>query len=118
MSIDTRAVAEAFSGHRFADAYDHLAPDLEWVLVGASTIRGKDAALEACEETLAALANATTEFTRFVSVADQDGAVVDAVGRYLDEDGSTSVVSSCDIYEFAGDLVVRITSYTLELEGS
>ena len=31
MTNHTRAVAEAFSGHRFADAYDHLAPAVRWV---------------------------------------------------------------------------------------
>ncbi len=40
---------------------------------------------------------------------------VDAVARYVDEAGSTSVVSSCDIYEFDGDALVTITSYAVEL---
>jgi hypothetical protein len=29
-----RETAEAFSGHRFRDAYDALAPDVRWTSVG------------------------------------------------------------------------------------
>jgi len=108
-------IAEAFSGHRFADAVPHLAPDARWVLVGQTTIEGGDAIVAACENTAGELAGITTTFTRFVSVADAGGAVVDAVGRYVDEAGSTSVVSSCDIYEFDGETLVTITSYAVEL---
>ncbi len=33
--IDTnRAVAEAFSGHRFTDTYRHLAPSVTWTAPG------------------------------------------------------------------------------------
>jgi hypothetical protein len=40
---------------------------------------------------------------------------VDVVARYVDPDGTTSVVSSCDIDEFDADQVVQITSYAMEL---
>lgn len=72
--------------------------------------------IAACEDTLAELATSTSEFTRFVSVASAEAAAVDAVGRYTAPDGATSSVSSCDIYEFRGDLVARITSYAVDLE--
>jgi hypothetical protein len=40
--MDNREIAKAFSGHRFADAYPHLAQNVRWVLVGAevATVRG------------------------------------------------------------------------------
>jgi hypothetical protein len=40
---------------------------------------------------------------------------VDAVARYVDAAGETSVVSSCDIYEFDRDRLMAITSYAVEL---
>lgn len=43
--------------------------------------------------------------------------VVEATGRYIDEDG-TSVVASCDIYEFDGPQIVGITSYNVEVEAA
>ena len=60
---------------------------------------------------------ASAEFSRFVSVADDRVAAIDAVGRYVSPDGSVSVVSSADVYEFNGDgHVTTITSYAVELE--
>lgn len=60
---------------------------------------------------------ASTEFLRFVSVGDERLAAVDAIGHYVGTDGTTSVVSSADIYEFDGEgRVTTITSYAVELE--
>jgi hypothetical protein len=44
-------IAEAFSGHRFAEAVVHPAADARWVLVGQTTIEGRDAIVAACENT-------------------------------------------------------------------
>ena len=118
--MDHRQVAEAFSGHRFAESYDAMSPDVRWVLPGQASIDGKDAVVAACEASVAEMAQLTsTEFTRFVSGAGADVAVVDAVGRYVDGDGATTVVSSADVYEFDGaGLLVRITSYAVELDAT
>ena len=116
MSSHNRDIAAAFSGHRFRETYDHLAPDIVWVAAGGSTTEGKDGVISTCEETLAELADTTTEFTRFLTVADDDAAAVDVIGRYTDLAGGTSTVASCDIYEFRDNLVTRITSYTVEID--
>ena len=116
MSSSVRDIAAAFSGHRFREAYDHLAPDVVWVAVGSSTTEGKEAVMAVCEETLAELESSTTEFTRFLVVADDQSAAVDVIGRYAGPDGGTSSVSSCDIYEFRDGLVTRITSYAVEID--
>jgi len=109
-------IAEAFSGHRFSDAYDHLAADIQWVLIGGETIQGRDQVIRACEQTAAELTETTTEFLRFLTIAGTGAVAVDAVARYVGADGTTSVVSSCDIYEFDKGVVAAITSYTAELE--
>jgi ketosteroid isomerase-like protein len=115
-----RETAEAFSGHRFRDAYDALSPDVRWTAVGEGVVTGRQSVVDACESTLAELATTTTVFSRFVVVADADGksAAVDVVARYVDPDGTTSVVSSCDIYEFSDGLVTTITSYAVELDAA
>jgi hypothetical protein len=117
--MDSKQIAEAFSGHRFAETYDHLAVDVRWVLPGQTIIEGKSAVIDACASAATRMAELTsTEFSRFVSVADDRVAAIDAVGRYLSPDGTVSVVSSADIYEFDGDgQVTTITSYAVELEG-
>lgn len=116
--MHTQQIAEAFSGHRFTEVYDRLAADVRWVLPGQASIVGKDDVVAACDSSLAEMAQlASAEFTRFVCVAGDRTAAVDAVGRYASPDGSVSVVSSADIYEFDGDgKVTTITSYAVELE--
>ena len=113
-----RETAEAFSGHRFHDAYAALSPDVRWTAVGEGVVTGRQAVVDACEATLAELATTTTDFSRFVVVADPDGSAVavDVIARYVDADGTTSVVSSCDIYEFSDGQVTAITSYAVELD--
>jgi ketosteroid isomerase-like protein len=113
-----RETAEAFSGHRFRDAYDVLAPDVRWTSVGQGTVTGRQAVVDACEATLAELASTTVEFVRFVVVADDGAAAVDVVGRYVDADGEVAAVSSCDVYEFTGGLLTTLTSYAVELDPS
>jgi ketosteroid isomerase-like protein len=116
MSSHNKDIAAAFSGHRFRETYDDLAPDIVWVAVCGSTTEGKSGVISTCEETLAELANTTTEFTRFLTVADEDVAAVDVIGHYTDLAGGSSTVASCDIYEFRDNLVTRITSYTVEID--
>ena len=111
-----RETAEAFSGHRFSDAYPALAHEVRWTSVGQGTLVGRQSVVDACEATLAELATTTTEFLRFVVIADGDAAAVDAVGRYVDAEGDVSVVSSCDVYEFTDGVLTTITSYTVELD--
>ncbi|WP_222271447.1 nuclear transport factor 2 family protein [Modestobacter marinus] len=110
-----RAVAEAFSGHRFPDAYGSLHPDVRWTQVGQEVLTGRQAVVDACEATLAELVTTTVEFSRFLVVADENAAAVDVVGRYVDADGATSVGCSCDVYEFRDGMVTAITSYAVEL---
>jgi ketosteroid isomerase-like protein len=110
-----RGVAEAFSGHRFAEAYPALADDVRWELVGEDVLVGRQAVVDACEGTLAALGEGSTEFLRFVVVAEGDRVAVDTIARYTEPDGSTGTVSSCDVYEFADGRLVAIRSYGVEL---
>jgi hypothetical protein len=115
MTNTAATIAEAFSRHRFAETYPHLAADVRWTAVGQATMDGRDEVVAACEAATTEMAGTTVEFTRFVSIAGPDAAAVDVVARYADPDGGVSVVSSCDIYEFADDLLVAITSYAVEL---
>jgi SnoaL-like domain len=112
----TRRIAEAFSGHRFREVYDVLADDVRWTLVGGEVVVGRQAVVDLCEQTLAALEGGSSEFLRFVSIAQDDAAAVDVVARYVDGDGGVTLVSSCDVYEFASSRLTAITSYTAEIE--
>ncbi|MGY1741895.1 MULTISPECIES: nuclear transport factor 2 family protein [unclassified Blastococcus] len=111
-----RDIAEACSRHRFRDAYPALAEDVVWTAVGGGPpVRGRQGVADACEATLAALATTTVEPLRVLVVADAAAVAVDTVTRYTDGD-EVSVVSSCDVHEFAGGVVTAITSYAVELD--
>jgi len=118
MAADTRQISEAFSGHRFKETYEHLAPDVRWVLLDHGEIEGKDAVVEACDSSAAEMAKlASVDFRRFDAVAGDRLAVIDAEARYESPDGSVSLVSSADVYEFDDNgLVEIITSYAVELD--
>lgn len=115
MALTNRQIAEAFSGHQFDRTFDRLAEDIRWDLVGQQALVGKAAVVAALEESAAQLAGVTTTFGSVTVVGGDDCVVVDAVGRYVDGDGVESVVSSCDIYDFTGDLVTAIKTYAVEL---
>jgi ketosteroid isomerase-like protein len=110
-----REVATAISGHRFRDAYAALSPDVRWVSVGEGELTGRQAVVDACEAALVALSAGTAEFLRFVVIADDEAVAVDSVARYADADGTTSLVSSCDVFEFRDGLLAAVRSYAVEL---
>ena len=109
-------IAEAFSRHRFAETYEHLAPDVQWIPIGASTIEGREAVIATCEESAAYLSQVTTKFRSFRTVVGDDAVVVDSLATYIDSDQETSVVASCDLYDFANGELTKITSYAVELD--
>lgn len=111
-----RAVAEAFSGHRFADTYGHLAPSVTWTAHGASRTDGRDAVIAACEASTQELGQLTTQFLTFRSIADGDSVAVETVGRYEEAGQGASFVASVDLYDFADGQVTRIVSYATEIQ--
>lgn len=115
MTTTPEAVATAFSGHRFAEAYPALHIDVRWSLVGGPVIDGRASVVEACESSSAELSETRTRFTRFETVVGVDAVVVDAEAEYEEADGSMTTVASCDLYRFAAGQVVAITSYNIEL---
>ena len=116
MPQSIQAIAEAFSRHRFSEALPHFSEGVTWSLLGEDTLTGKDAVVAACDSTTAELRDVTTVFSHFRTIVGEDCVVIDSIGRYTDAGGSTSVVASCDIFDFADGLVTAIRSYNIELE--
>lgn len=111
-----RTVAEAFSGHRFRETYPHLSPNITWVARGESPTVGRDAVIAACDDSADELAQLSTEFLVFRTVAEADTVAVESVGRYVESDGATSYVASCDLYDFVDGELARIVSYASEID--
>jgi SnoaL-like domain len=114
-TITTEEVARSFSGHRFEETFDHIAEEAVWHLVGQARLEGRDAIIKACRATAAENAETDTTWLRFVSAGTGAVVAVDAIGRYTGPSDTVSTVSSCDIYEFDGDMMVAIISYAVEL---
>jgi limonene-1,2-epoxide hydrolase len=108
-------LAVSFSSHRFSDTYDHLTPSVRWVSVGSSTMVGRDAVVEACEQATAEMAELRLDRRRFLAIAGDAGVAIDTVTAYVDPSGEESVVASCDIYEFQDGRISAITSYAVEV---
>jgi len=108
-------IAEAFSHSRFTETYSYLMDDVRWNLVGDRRIAGREDVMDTCEHSAEYLAGVTTRFTKFKIVAGESSVVIASEAEYVDDDGQSSVVASCDIYDFSAGRLAEITSYTIEL---
>lgn len=113
MTLSTREIAEAFSGHNFAAAFPHLDEHVIWRLPGSDAIHGRDAVIAVTQATTAQLIDTQIHTERCVVVDGGDTVAVDTVTRY-DDHGDISTVASADIYEFHDGMISQITSYTVE----
>lgn len=115
MSPTISEIAESFSRHRFADTYRFMLDDIEWMQVGGTLVRGKDDVVRVCEESAKYLAQVRTDFHQFKIIEADNCVVIDSRAEYVDDEDGSSMVASCDIYDFAGGSLAAITSYTVEL---
>lgn len=115
--MDIQRIAGAFSRHRFVETYPYLADDVRWNIVGDKQVVGREDVARTREQSAKYLAGVTTTFSKFRLVVGKDSVVVDSEAEYADLDGS-SVVASCDSYDFTEGRLSAITSYTIELGGS
>ncbi|MHA3021488.1 nuclear transport factor 2 family protein [Mycobacterium sp. BMJ-28] len=113
--FDARAVALAFSTHRFEESLGHLAKDVRWTIVGFMVLEGADAVIRTCRETREGLAETVTEVDRCMVAGDGDVVAVDMFSRYSGPNGTTAV-AGCDIFEFAHNRIVAITSYAVQVD--
>lgn len=108
-------IAESISNHQFKSAYEYFADDIQWKMIGGTDIHGAEAVKKTCEESAAYLSGINTTFTKFKTLVGENFFVIESAAEYLDEKNEKSVVSSCDIYEFSETMLVKITSYNIEL---
>jgi len=107
-------IAEAFSHHEFASAYDHLADDVCWRNFGGDTHDSRATVITACDASAAYLAGVGTTFTSSRTIVGTDTVVVETTADYVEGD-ETSSVSSCDLYDVVDGKITVITSYAVEL---
>jgi hypothetical protein len=64
------------------------------------------------------LAGVRTTFSRFKIVAAENCVVIDSRAEYVDAEGESSQVASCDIYDFSDGSLAAMSSYAVELVSS
>lgn len=114
MTTTQTEIAVAFSHHQFATTFEHFASGIVWCNLGGENYVGKQAVIDACNQSSDYLNTVRTTFTRFRTIATTDCLVIDAEADYLDGD-ETSTVASCDIYDFVDGQLSVIRSYTVEI---
>jgi uncharacterized cupin superfamily protein len=116
MSPTISEIAEAFSRHEFDRTFPHMDADIEWAQIGEGHVRGKADVVTACERSTEYLAGVRTTFSGFKIVAAENCVVIDGRAEYVDAEGESSQVASCDIYDFIDGSPVAITTYAVEID--
>ena len=82
--MGTRQIAEAFSRHRFDEAYPYLHEDVRWTLVGDRQLVGRDEVMATCAQSAAYLAGVTSTFRKVRVVVGENCVVVDCEVDYTE----------------------------------
>ncbi len=105
-------IAEAFSRGEFQSAYDHFSETIEWDIIGDKKLTGKKPVVDYCEKILPMMAGSQLISTNFI--CDTNKMAIEGNCDYTTEDGKVEKVSYCDIYEFSGAKITKITSYLVD----
>jgi limonene-1,2-epoxide hydrolase len=118
MSPTISEIAEAFSRQEFGRTFPPVDDDIEWTQIGEGHVRGKADVVTTVERSIEYLAGVRTTFSRFKIVAAGNCVVIDSRVEYVDPEGESSQVPSCDIYDFIDGSLAAITTYAVELDSS
>jgi ketosteroid isomerase-like protein len=105
-------VNDAFASNRLEDFLACCADDVEWVMVGDRTVKGKD-------EIRKWMGSVPAEPPRFeVDAIVAEGDYVVCYGDMTMKEGSDNVpYSYCDTYRFEGDQIKEMRSYVIKTAG-
>ncbi len=113
MNIKPSQIAEEFSKGNFEFAYNHLAQDIQWNIVGDKLLTGKDQVIEFCNKTAEYFREVTTEFSTSNIIADANLVAVSGIAVFINKENKRTEVSSCDVYLFEDGKLKEITSYCI-----
>lgn len=110
-----KETAEAFSNGRFELAYNHMADDITWTVVGENVFKGKEAVVTNCRQTAEYFNSVTTVFNTTHVIADKDKVAITGTAEFIRNNKRVAFVEACDVYEFneKGQLQT-ITSYCIQ----
>lgn len=108
-----RQLSEEFSKGNFEVAFPHFAEHIQWNIVGASSIKGKEAVITHCKIMGKEMAGSVLTNTKHI--VGEDSAATEGYCQYSN-DGKPGRVEYCDVYKFTGGKLQEITSYCIEIK--
>lgn len=115
MSLDIYQFAAAFCSHRFAATYPYMADEIQWNIVGKGDLAGREAVINRCAQAAKFLETVSTTALKRKFHRAETCVVVEGAAQFQDREDQISSVTSCDVFQFAAERLVEITSYVIEL---
>jgi len=115
MSLENHQLAEAFCRWKFTEVYPYFADEIKWNAVGRNEYVGREAVIAQCEEATKFLATVTTLYDKLKIHRAETCVIVEGTAQFQDREKRTLSVASCDVFRFAEDRLVEITSYVIDL---
>ena len=113
MKTINQKVSDEFSKGNFEFAFPHFAEDIQWSVVGAPAIKGKEAVTAHCKKMLKEMEGSVLTNTRHI--IGEDSIATEGYCDYIN-DGKPGRVEYCDVYKFNGEKLQTITSYCIEIK--
>jgi hypothetical protein len=84
-----------------------------WGIAGDKIVKGKEGVIEFCNKTAQYFSEVTTTFNMHNIIVDGDCVAIDGTAEFINQQGNSTCISSCDIYCFKNEQLLNITSYCI-----
>jgi ketosteroid isomerase-like protein len=112
MKATNKEISDHFSKGNFPFCYNYFADNMEWNLVGNEITRGKNSIIEHCNKMTIEMSTATLRNTNIIG--ENENIAIEGICSYTDSDNNPAELAYCDVFRFANDKIVSITSYCIE----
>ena len=109
-----KKVDAAFADNKMEDFYALCADDIEWTMAGEGTQKGKDSIREWMKAATEDCGPSFPSISPTRMIVDADSVASYGTMSMKDEDGNDAGFEYCDIYEFRGGLIAKLTSFVVK----
>ena len=107
MTTLNQKLSEEFSKGNFEFSFPHFAEDIQWNIMGASVIKGKEEVTDYCKKMQVEMAGSI--LNNIKHIVGDDSIAVQGYCDYTNK-GKPGKVEYCDVYKFNGEKLQEITS--------
>jgi ketosteroid isomerase-like protein len=113
MKSTIKQISKEFSNGNFKFCYNYLADNIVWNIVGDKIVKGKEAVIKFCNKTARYFSEVTTMFNMHNIIVDGDCVAINGTAEFINPQGKSTHISSCDVYHFKNEQLLNITSYCI-----